>query len=47
MKTINPAFAALRTGADESKADVVTQSLAQLRPAFTQTEAIWRFDRGM
>jgi hypothetical protein len=41
MKTINPAFAALRTAADESKADVVTQSLAELKPAFTQTEAIW------
>jgi hypothetical protein len=41
MKTINPAFAELRTGADESKADVVAQSLAQLKPAFAQTEAIW------
>jgi hypothetical protein len=41
MKTINPAFAALRTGAEESKADVVTQNLAKLKPAFAQTETIW------
>jgi hypothetical protein len=41
MKAISPAFAALRTAADESKADAVAQSLAQLKPAFTQTEAIW------
>jgi hypothetical protein len=41
MKTINPAFAALRTAAEESKADVVAESLAKLKPAFTQTEAIW------
>ena len=40
-RTTNAREFPLRTGADESKADVVTQSLAQLRPAFTQTEAIW------
>ena len=41
MKTINPVFAALRTGVQESKLDVVTQNAAKLKPAFTQTEAIW------
>ena len=41
MKTINPAFAELKTAADESKADLVKQDLAKLKPAFMQTEAIW------
>jgi cytochrome c556 len=41
MKTINPAFAALRTAVQESKADVVTLNVATLKPAFTETETIW------
>ena len=41
MKTIAPAFASLRTAAQESKADVVSQNVARLLPAFSQTEAIW------
>ena len=41
MKTINPAFAELKTAADESKTDLVKQDLAKLKPAFMQTEAIW------
>ncbi len=41
MKTISAAFAELRTAAQESKMDTVTQSVAKLQPAFTQTEVIW------
>jgi cytochrome c556 len=41
MKTIGPAFAALRTAAEESKADVVTGNAGKLGPAFTQAETIW------
>ncbi|MEO8260727.1 MAG: hypothetical protein ABI868_25505 [Acidobacteriota bacterium] len=41
MKTIGPAFAALRTAAQESKAEVVIQNVAALKPAFTRTEAAW------
>jgi hypothetical protein len=41
MKTIGPAFAALRTAAQESKADVVTENAGKLGPAFTRTETIW------
>ena len=41
MKAINPAFAALRTAVEESKADGIAQSAAKLKPAFTQAEAIW------
>ena len=41
MKAIAPAFAALRTAAQESKADAVTASVATLTPALTQTETIW------
>jgi len=41
MKIISPSFAALRTAAQESKADAVTQNAAKLTPAFTQTETIW------
>jgi hypothetical protein len=41
MKTINPAFAALRAAVQESKADGVTENLAALKPAFTQAETIW------
>jgi len=39
MRIIAPAFAALRTGAEESKAAVVTENLAKLKPAFAQVEA--------
>jgi cytochrome c556 len=41
MKTINPAFTALRTAAQESKADVVAANVMKLRPAFAQTETIF------
>jgi len=41
MKSIAPAFAALRTAAQESKADVVTENALRLKPAFTQTEVVW------
>ena len=41
MKTISPAFAALRSAADGGKAGEVAQYTAKLIPAFTQTEAIW------
>ena len=38
MKTISPAFNALRTAAQESKADGVKTNLALLAPAFAQAE---------
>jgi hypothetical protein len=41
MKTINASFAALRTAAQESKADAIAQNTARLAPAFKQTETIW------
>jgi cytochrome c556 len=41
MKTISPAFAALRTAAEGAKASDVAQQTARLLPAFSQTEAIW------
>jgi hypothetical protein len=41
MKTIAPAFAALRTAADAAKVADVSQNTAKLAPAFTQAEAIW------
>lgn len=41
MKTINPAFAALKTAVDESNAGSVAKNVAQLKPAFVQTEKIW------
>jgi hypothetical protein len=41
MKTIGPAFAALRTATQESKADVVAGNAAKLEPAFTVAETIW------
>jgi hypothetical protein len=41
MKAINPAFAALRTAVEESKADAVTLNAAKLQPAFIEAEAIW------
>jgi cytochrome c556 len=41
MKTIAPAFAALRTAADAAKVAEVSQNTAKLVPAFSQTEAIW------
>jgi cytochrome c556 len=40
MKTISPAFNALRAAAQESKADVVKTNLTALSPAFAQAEAI-------
>jgi cytochrome c556 len=44
MKTIGPAFTALRTAADAKANDspaIVTQNAAKLLPAFTQTEKAW------
>jgi hypothetical protein len=41
MKTISPAFTALRAAADDSKADLVAQEIAKLQPALTRAETIW------
>jgi cytochrome c556 len=41
MKAIAPAFAAMRTAAQDSKAADVTENVAKLTPAFTQAETIW------
>ena len=41
MKTISPAFTALKAAADASQADVVAQNAAKLKPAFSKTETIW------
>jgi len=41
MKTINSSFAALRTAAQESKADAIAANTAKLAPAFKQTETLW------
>jgi hypothetical protein len=41
MKTISPAFAALKAAADASRADEVAANAAKLTPAFSQTENIW------
>jgi hypothetical protein len=40
MKTIAPAFAALRAAAQESKADVVKTNLAAMTSAFAQAESV-------
>lgn len=40
MKTISPAFNALRTAAQESKADEVRTNLAAIAPAFAQAETV-------
>jgi len=42
MKKVGPAFAALRTGIDGSKADGVAPNVAVLKQAFTDTEAFWK-----
>ncbi len=41
MKTLSPAFTALRAAADQSRADLVAQQVAKLQPAFSQAETIW------
>jgi hypothetical protein len=41
MKAISPAFATLRSAADEAKADQVNQQAARLQPALTRAESIW------
>jgi hypothetical protein len=41
MKTIAPAFAALRTAVQDSKADVITENVAKLKPAFIRAETVW------
>jgi len=40
MKTISPAFNALRTAAQDSKADIVKMNLAEIGPAFAQAESV-------
>lgn len=40
MKTISPAFNALRAAAQESKADIATKNLAEIGPAFAQAESV-------
>jgi hypothetical protein len=42
MKTISPAFNALRTAAQDSKADIVKTNLAEIGPAFAQAESVLR-----
>ena len=42
MKTISPAFNALRTAAQDSKADIVKMNLAEIGPAFAQAESVLR-----
>jgi cytochrome c556 len=41
MKTIGPAFAAVRIAAEDRKADVVAENAAKLKPSFTQAETSW------
>jgi cytochrome c556 len=41
MKTITPAFAALKTAVEGSNAADVAKNAAQLKPAFARTEKIW------
>ncbi len=41
MKTIGPAFAALKAAADGGEEAAVVVNAGRLRPAFMQTEAIW------
>jgi hypothetical protein len=41
MKTISPAFAALKAAAEGSQADAVALNAATLKPAFSRTETIW------
>jgi hypothetical protein len=40
MKIISPAFNALRTAAQESTADIVNTKLAEIGPAFAETELV-------
>ena len=41
MKTISPAFTALKAATDAGQADVVALNAAKLTPAFSQTENVW------
>ena len=41
MKTISPAFNALKAAAEASQADAVALNAAKLKPALSQTETIW------
>jgi len=41
MKTISPAFTALRAAAASAKSAVVVENAAKLKPAFSRTETIW------
>jgi len=42
MKRIGPAFAALRGGVQESKADAAVAKATELKQAFAETEAFWK-----
>lgn len=42
MKKVGPAFAAVRSSAEGSKADVASENAATLKQAFTETEAFWK-----
>ena len=42
MKSVAPAFAALRSGIDGSNAETATKNAAVLKQAFTDTEAFWK-----
>jgi len=42
MKRVGPAFAALRSGLDESSADNAKQNATALKQALTETEAFWK-----
>lgn len=42
MKKVGPAFAAVRSNAETSKTEVVTQNAATLKQAFSESEAFWK-----
>ena len=42
MKKVAPAFAALRTSIDGSKAEAATENVAVLKQAFAETETFWK-----
>ena len=42
MKRVGPAFAALRNGVQESKADAAVAQAVELKQAFAETEAFWK-----
>ena len=42
QKQVGPAFAALRTGIDNSNAEAAAKNVAVLKQAFAETEAFWK-----